>query len=40
MTEKAFNLHFENLEKIYKKIFCVNLLSIKKTDEEKLTSFF
>lgn len=39
-TQKAFQAHFSKLGFAYQKIFCVNLLSIKKSEEEKLTLFY
>lgn len=39
-TQKAFESHFEKLHREYGQIFCVNLLSVKKSDEKKLTLFF
>jgi len=40
MTQKAFQAHFAKLHSAYERIFCVNLLSIKKSEEEKLTVFY
>lgn len=40
MTQKAFQLHFSKLNSVYGRIICLNLLSIKKSEEEKLTLFF
>lgn len=40
MTQKAFQTHIAKMNSVYGRIFCVNLLSIKKPEEEKLTLFF
>jgi synaptojanin len=40
LTRGSFKKHFDMLSQIYKRIFSVNLLSEKKSDEKQLSNFY
>ena len=40
LSKTAFHLHFGHIKKIYDRVFCVNLLSEKKGEEQMLINFY